>query len=295
MLRGNGGQTIFFNDNDRSRFCFLVQEGIERYGHRVHAFCLMGNHIHLAIQVADTHLSLIMQNLAFRYARWINSRHRKMGHLFQGRYKALLVDADSYLLELVRYIHLNPVRAGLVDDAVAYAWSGHRAYVGDEVIPWLTTDWVLGQFGDMTESARHHYSYFMLGGVDELRRSGFQQGGEDTRVLGDDDFLQKVMVQSDTPVHIKISLEAIVISVCQACHIDEEALCSASRQRTISEARAITAWLVTEIGQHTLTDLAKLMNRDPSALSHLVKSIRKRKVTDAAFGKRLSQMKADLK
>jgi REP element-mobilizing transposase RayT len=109
ILRGNGGQEIFFGKEDRFRFYLLLQEGIERYGHQVHAFCLMTNHVHLAIQVGEVGLPRIIQNLAFRYTRWVNWRQNRTGHLFQGRYKAVLVDADSYLLELSRYIHLNPV------------------------------------------------------------------------------------------------------------------------------------------------------------------------------------------
>jgi len=112
ILRGNGGQDIFFDDEDRYHLYLLLQHGVERYGHRIHGFCCMTNHIHLAIQVADEPLSGIMQNLSFRYTRWINKKQARTGHLFQGRYKSILVDADSYVLELVRYLHLNPVRAG---------------------------------------------------------------------------------------------------------------------------------------------------------------------------------------
>jgi len=127
---------------DRFRFYLLVQEGIERYGHKVHAFCLMTTHVHLAIQVGEIGLPRIIQNLAFRYTRWGNWRQSRTGHLFQGRYKAVLVDADTYLLELTRYIHLNPVRSGIVRIPEDYPWSGHRAYLGLETIPWLTTEWV---------------------------------------------------------------------------------------------------------------------------------------------------------
>ena len=126
MLRGNGGNDIFFSDADRSRFLFLVQEGIARYEHRVHAFCLMGNHVHLLIQVGSVPLSKIMQNLSFRYTRYINKQKNIVGHLFQGRYKAIFVDADSYLLELTRYIHLNPIRAGLCAAAKDYEWSSYQ-------------------------------------------------------------------------------------------------------------------------------------------------------------------------
>ncbi|MDH5561852.1 MAG: transposase, partial [Deltaproteobacteria bacterium] len=111
ILRGNGGQDIFFSKADRSRFYLLLQDGAERFSHRIHAFCLMTNHVHLAIQVGEVPLSRIMQNISFRYTGYLNRRKQRTGHVFQGRYKALLIDADSYLVELVRYIHCNPVRA----------------------------------------------------------------------------------------------------------------------------------------------------------------------------------------
>ena len=95
MVRGNGGQDIFFEKGDRSHLYLLLQQGLERYGHRVHGFCCMPNHIHFVIQVQDLPLSQIMQNLSFRYTRWINTQLTRRGHLFQGRYKAILVDADQ--------------------------------------------------------------------------------------------------------------------------------------------------------------------------------------------------------
>ena len=122
ILRGNAGEPVFFDDADRYRFYLLLQEGIERFGYRVHAFCCMTNHIHMALQVGSVSLSRIMQNLALRYTSGINRKYRRTGHLFQGRYKAILLDADSYLLELVRYIHLNPVRARLVKHPDNYSW-----------------------------------------------------------------------------------------------------------------------------------------------------------------------------
>jgi len=95
MLRGNAGQDIFLTDEDRYHFYLLMQEGVERFAHRIHAFCCMSNHIHLVIQVADISLSRIMQNLSFRHTQWMNKKQRRTGHLFQGRYKAILVDADE--------------------------------------------------------------------------------------------------------------------------------------------------------------------------------------------------------
>lgn len=154
MLRGNGGQDVFFTDQDRLYFYDLVAEGVARFGHRIHGFCLMSNHVHLVVQVAETPLAKIVQNLSFRYTRWINRQQRKAGHLFQGRYKAILVDVDAYLLGLVRYLHLNPVRAGMVEQPEAYRWSGHRSYLGMEALPWLSTEWVLGQFAKRLATSR---------------------------------------------------------------------------------------------------------------------------------------------
>ena len=104
LLRGNAGQDIFYGKEDRKYFYRLLREGHEKFGHRIHAFCLMANHVHLAMQVADTPLSRIMQSLSQRYTGWINRQLGRKGHLFQGRYNALLIDADTYLLEPVRYI-----------------------------------------------------------------------------------------------------------------------------------------------------------------------------------------------
>ena len=123
MLRGNGGQDIFVDDSDRIRFYDLLEEGVRRFDVRIAALCLMSNHVHLVVQVAEVPLSRLIQNVSFRYTRYRNAKERRTGHLFQGRYRAILIDAEAYLLELVRYIHLNPVRAGLVKDPEDYRWS----------------------------------------------------------------------------------------------------------------------------------------------------------------------------
>lgn len=118
ILRGNAGDPVFFEDKDRYRFYLILQYAVETFGCRIHAFCLMNNHIHLVIQVAEISLSRIMQNVSLRFTKWINYTQSRTGHLFQGRYKALLIDAETYLLELVRYVHLNPVRAGIVSTTI---------------------------------------------------------------------------------------------------------------------------------------------------------------------------------
>jgi len=160
MLRGNGGQDIFSTDSDRIRFNLLLQEGLERYQHRIHAFCLMNNHVHLVIQVGQESLSRIMQNVSFRYTRHFNKHQKRIGHLFQGRYKAMLIDGDRYLLELVRYIHCNSTRSKIVRNPENYPWSSHTAYLGKTEIPWLTKDFVLAQFAKSTNKAKRLFADF---------------------------------------------------------------------------------------------------------------------------------------
>ena len=132
--------------------------------------------------------------------------------MFQGRYKAILVDADNYLLELVRYIHLNPVRAGIVENPHDYAWSGHRAYLGIKVLPWLETDWVLSQFAKRLKTRRQRYEAFVRAGKEEGYRQEFHHGGEDGRVLADNRFLEQVLGKTVQPSPA-VSLDEIVAYV----------------------------------------------------------------------------------
>lgn len=269
IFRGNGGQSVFLTEDDRYRFYLLLQEGTCRFGYRVHAFCLMTNHIHIALQVGDIPLSRGMHNLSFRYTRWINWREKRTGHLFQGRYKAVLIDGDSYLLELIRYIHLNPVRAGMVNDHEEYPWSSHRSYLGKEFLPWLTTDWMLGQFGKSAAKARAGYRTFVLDGLGEEYRPEFHGGREDSRLLGNDSFMDKCLA-SLGGIPLRLTTQEIVDKVCHVYNIDEATLKMQSQQRVASEARAVIGWLARELGCATLSDVGKLVNRDVGSISSSV-------------------------
>jgi REP element-mobilizing transposase RayT len=291
ILRGNGGQPVFFTDADRYRFYLLLQEGTCRFSYRVHAFCLMTGHIHLALQAGDIPLSRGMQNLSFRYTRWINWREKRTGHLFQGRYKAILVDGDSYLLELVRYIHLNPVRAGMVKDPEEYPWSGHRAYLGKESLPWLTTDWMLNQFGKSVGKARAGYRAFVLDGLGEEHRPEFHGGGEDPRLLGDDGFLDKCLFGTGGKP-LRLTAKEIADKVCHAYHIDETTLKTQSQQRAISEARAVVGWLARELGCVTLSDVARHVNRDVGSISSAVRRLADRMQEVPVLADRVVALKA---
>jgi len=290
MFRGNGGQAVFLSDDDRYRFYLLLQEGASRFGFRVHAFCLMTNHIHLALQCGNIPLSRAMHNLSFRYTRWINWREKKTGHLFQGRYKAVLVDGDSYLLELVRYIHLNSVRAGIVAFPEEYPWSGHRAYLGKENLSWLTTDWVLEQFGKSEAKARAGYLKFVLDGLEEEHRPEFHGSGNDARLLGDDQFMDKCLYNvADKP--IRITVQEICNKVCLAYDIDEVRLQAPSQERVASEARAVVGWLAYELGGITLSEVGRFIKRDVGSVSSSIRRLSKRIETTPEIAQRIRDLK----
>jgi REP-associated tyrosine transposase len=224
ILRGNAGQPVFIDDADRYRFYLLMQEVTVKFGCRVHAFCCMTNHIHIALQVGTLPLSRIMQNISLRYTTWINRKYHRTGHVFQGRYKAILLDADSYLLELVRYIHLNPVRAGIVSQPTEYPWSGHNTYLGKEELPWLTTEWVLSQLSAEISLARKGYYEFVLAGMDECRRSKFNSGLLEGRILGDDCFADEVLQKAGQQRRHPKTLYEIVGAVCHHLGIPPDEL-----------------------------------------------------------------------
>jgi putative transposase len=164
MNRGNAGEFIFKSKKDRERFIDCLETAVERFSLKVHTYCLMGNHFHLLIETTEPNLSKAMQWLNISYAAYFNRKRDRVGHLFQGRFKSILVDADAYLLELSRYIHLNPVRANLVENPSEYAWSSYGAFVGKRKAPdWLETEWLLSQFGRRVKSAGKKYKEFVEG------------------------------------------------------------------------------------------------------------------------------------
>ena len=293
IFRGNDGQDVFLIPEDRYRFYLLLQEGTCRFDYGVHAFCLMTNHIHLLLQSGDIPLSRGMQNLSLRYTRWINWKNKRTGHLFQGRYKSVLVDADNHLLELVRYLHLNPLRAGMVAHADDYPWSSHGAYLGKETLPWLTTEPILVQFGGTVGQARKRYRSFVLDGLEEGHRPEFHGGKDDSRIIGSEDFVKACLVHSEG-TRCRVSLEKIVPVVCRRYEITLEMLASSTQQRTVSEARAVLGWLALELGAATLSKVGRLVNRDVGSVSSAVRRLTERMEEIPVVAARVKDLRAEL-
>ncbi len=164
--RGNARQAIYKDDADRRAFLNVLEAVVERFNWLCHAYCLMGNHYHLLIETPDGNLSKGMRELNGRYTQAFNRRHRRVGHLFQGRFKAILIEREGYLLELCRYVVLNPVRARMARSPDKYKWSSYRATAGQGRAPsFLTTDWVLAQFAKRRPEAQRRYRRFVREGL----------------------------------------------------------------------------------------------------------------------------------
>jgi|PersoiStandDraft_1058852.scaffolds.fasta_scaffold07155_4 putative transposase len=163
--RGNERAAIFRDDMDRARFLEIVGRVASHLGWIVHAYCLMGNHYHLLLETPRGNLSPGMQRINGRYTQFFNRRHRRVGHLLQGRYKAIHVEKEEHLLELCRYVVLNPVRARLVEQARDWRWSSYPATAGRTPPPkWLEVDWTLSQFGRRRKLARRIFERFVADG-----------------------------------------------------------------------------------------------------------------------------------
>lgn len=267
-LRGNHREPLFDTPADRLALNALVGDALDRYGARIHAFCWMTNHIHALIQVADRPLGAVVQRIARGYSR---HRHRLLGttgHLFERRYQARLIDADAYFVVLLRYIHRNPVAAGIVRDPGAYPWSSHRAYLGSDSLPWLTTGFGLSFFGPVEANARAVYRRYVLDEGDDGPDVDAGAHPDDPRVMGSDDFLGRLAPGQPTPRGC-VSLEALAAAICAECAIPLDAVRSPARSRRLTPVRLRILREAIARRAASLAEVARFLGRDPSTLCQL--------------------------
>ena len=187
--RGNEQKAIFKSKRDREKFLEYLESASQRYDAVIHAYVLMDNHYHLLLETPTGNLPHIMRHINGAYTTYFNIKRKRFGHLFQGRYKALLVDIDEYAKELSRYIHLNPVRAKIVETPEEYEWSSYRFYIGKQKPPeWLYRDFVLGYFGKKLSSAQKEYQKFVSILTGEYYESPLMDIVSST-ILGTPDFI----------------------------------------------------------------------------------------------------------
>lgn len=266
VLKGQNDASIFKSVADRNEWEALIEEGCSRFGHKLLAYCWMSKQANLVVQVDGAPLSRIMQNLSFRYTRAFNKRHGLEGPLFRGRYKAILIDPDQYLTDLVRFVHNIPVQQGKVKKAADFRWSSHRKYLGDDAPEWLSTELVLSKFGRTSRTRMNAYKKFIDAGKSAPEQLELSRGNEGGRLLGDKKFRRKAL--RPTPKKsTRVSLTQLVRYICQQEKVKEAELKTASRNRQTSQLRQLITCVAMDLEVASLTDMAKRYNRDLTTMS----------------------------
>ena len=266
IVRGNHRQKTFQNDGDYQAYLERLVRYRRQFGVTVYAYCLMSNHVHLLVEIGSQPLSRFMQGLQQSYTQYFNRKHHKVGHLFQGRYKAIICDKDQYLLSLVRYIHLNPIRANIVEKLDEYSYSGHRHYLAGRASAVLDPEKVLDMLG-----GRAGYRRFVLDGLKEGHREDYYQV-EDQRFLGAEEFSHKVKIkvnEAEIPRRKK-PLSVVFRNIARAVKVEMEVLEGADRGWEISQTRALVGYVLIRRLGYKLKDVAKCLGRDVATVSSLV-------------------------
>lgn len=260
IVRGIERRDIFADDTDKERFVARLSTLLTKSGTKCFAWSLLSNHLHLLLMPTTVSLATTMRRLLTGYAVYFNRKYQRSGHLFQNRYKSILCEEEPYLLELIRYIHLNPLRAGLVPDLETldlYRWSGHAVLLGQRSMEGQETDEVLARFGKSRTRARRDYRQFIADGVATGRREDLVGGGlrrsllgreessertaYDERILGSGEFVD-ILTQRDTSGEAKrpqLSLTELRQRVCAVTGVESAKLQRPGRERAVARARAI--------------------------------------------------------
>lgn len=311
MGRGIEKRKIFLDDADRNDFIYRLAAVTQDGALDVYAWALMPNHFHLLCRSQNRPLASSMRKILTGHAVRFNRRHRRHGYLFQNRYKSIVCQEDRYLKELVRYIHLNLLRAGLVRDIKELnrcLWSGHSALMGKVRRKWQNTDYVLSFF-DRGRNGRKKYEQYVIKGITLGRRPELVGGGlirslggwsevmalrkrdrkiaSDQRILGDSDFVEEIVSALDDMVkkNLRLSDQRIDINglaqlVCEKYDISSGELCSGSRRYNVIKARAAMAWVaVTELG-YSGAEVARYIGVSNSCVTRIVSSGKKPDVVD---------------
>lgn len=294
IVRGIERTAIFRDELDRANFLSRLAALAENGGLTVYAWALLPNHAHLLVRTGARPLSRSMRSLLTGYAGAFNRRHHRAGHLFQNRYKSIVVEEEVYLLELVRYLHLNPLRAQVVPDLQTlerYPWTGHSALLATLPRPWQATQSILAQFGPTPERARLAYRAFVAAGIPLGRRPDLQGGGlirslggwdvvktlrrgreaylGDERVLGSTEFVATLQRTADGAATTRargVALDTVITRVCRHLGLAVPALTGGGRRIAIQRARAGIAYLWVEVLGHPGHPLAVALGISPQAV-----------------------------
>jgi putative transposase len=303
--RGIDGLKIFIDREDREDFIIRLKDLCENKAISIYAWALMDNHFHLLIRTGNMSLSGCMRKLLTGYVVNYNRRHKRYGHLFQNRYKSILCEDDPYLLELTRYIHLNPLRAGLVKDILdlsEYRWSGHSSIIGNIQHPWQDVEGILSYFGKSRKRAIERYEEYIKEGVKAGERPELVGGGlirslggwsqvlslkrvgdkifSDERILGSGEFVKNVIADAGKKdketlrLNLRISDPvSLARDVCIGEGIKEADLRSGSRRKDVVRSRRIFCQIAVRRMGYSGADVARFLGITTSAVNRLAVSV----------------------
>ena len=302
IVRGIERRKLFTDDTDRNNFLDRIGGILTETHTSCYAWALIPNHFHLLLRTGKVPIATVMRRLLTGHAGFFNKRHRRSGHLFQNRYKSILCQEDTYLLELVRYIHLNPLRARLIkefDRLREYPYCGHSALMGKVKKEWQDTEWVLRLFDERQRVARRRYDEFVEKGISMGRRKDLTGGGlirsmggwaavksmrkakmfekSDERILGDGDFVEQVLLEANEQMERKnilkskgYNLKMIADRVSTVMELEASEIWKAGKSRRRVAARSLMCfWAVRELGI-SMTELSRRLDLSLTGVSQSV-------------------------
>lgn len=299
IARGNRQESIFLRPRDFSKYLSLIKRYKRRYKFLLYAYALMMNHVHLLIEVGDAPLSKIMQGLQQTYTQFFNWKYGKTGHVFQGRYKALLCQKDAYLLELVRYIHLNPIRAEIAKNLSEYPWIGHHAYLHSLQHPLIDIEFVFSMFHPDVAEARRLYMRFLKDGMNK-DYAAFLDDTREGRILGKQRFVQEsrhhenVAVQRERSIPKAHSLDQICEVVCKHFALLPVAMKSNVKIRNIVRARRVLCYVARVYFDYSLKEISSFVGIDATAASRYMQDVDKLVRIDGSIHRRVHMICSEL-
>ena len=292
ICRGNNRQAIFRDDQDRKRYLEKLSGYCQEKSVDLLAYCLLSNHLHLLVETPEGNLSKMMQAFQTSYTIYFNKRHGRTGHIFEQRYKAMLVDKDNYLLQVSRYIHLNAVSAKIVERSQDFRWSSYSSYLKGKGLVGLKTATVLGYFsGSRSRQIQQYRDY-----VESDRAEKTQNPAPEVIkqiFIGDDDFVDAVRRKGKGLVvhNERYSFQQVVQAVCGAIGVNREEIRRTTRTETVRRSREILCYIARRHGEIGLRELARFLQvKELSTASHAMRRAEEKLKEDSGFSRQIDRV-----
>ncbi len=302
FARGNNKQKIFQDEQDYTVYLDCIERYHNRYKFILNAYALMSNHIHFAIETCEIPLSKIMQGIQQSYALYVHKKYSSVGHLFQGPYGAILYEKEEFALNLVRYIHRNPIEAHLVENPENYPWCSHDAYLNLSVCSFLDKNSVLEMFPCDEAKAIKMFNEFVLKGQQSLEGFNFD-AVKDRQIIGNKKFVKKIKnkmesnsddpeidLSNDFPMRRKKTLFEILKIVSKQTKVSADSILGQSRIRTITETRRIFAFISAKYAGYTTVEISSFLNKDTSSVSCMINKLQCELIHDPILSEKIKKI-----